>query len=108
MQICNTDRNSPRKSKGLSDESIKSPATSDNSLASALNYVGNKAGVNCDGSCLKQDKITFAHGSTVDIYIAYEISSWPFRRAEFKLGNALLGDVQLVKSMDKSKYKYQV
>ena len=54
--------------KGLSGEIIKPLTTSDNSLAPALSYPGNKT------SCLKQDKIAFAHGKTVNIYIVYEIS----------------------------------
>ena len=37
--IGNTDHISACKSKGLSDESIKLPATSDNTLAPSLNYV---------------------------------------------------------------------
>ena len=40
--ITNTDYISSWKSKGLSDESFKSPATSDNSLNPALNYYGTK------------------------------------------------------------------
>ena len=43
----------------MSDESIKPLATFNNSLAPALNYVGNKTRVKFDGSFWKQDKITF-------------------------------------------------
>ena len=46
------------KFKGLSDESIKAPTTSDNSLAPGLNYVRNKIRVKFAGNCLRQDKIT--------------------------------------------------
>ena len=45
----------------MSDESINPPATSGNSLAPALNYIGNNTRVKFDESCLKQDKITFIH-----------------------------------------------
>ena len=58
----NTGRISEWKSKRLSDEIIKPPNTSDNSLAPALRYTGNKTRVKFDRSCLKQDKIAFAHG----------------------------------------------
>ena len=61
---------SSRKSKGLSDEIIESPTTSDNSLSLALNYTGNKTRVKFDGSCLKQGKLTFTCGKIVNIYIA--------------------------------------
>ena len=46
----------------------------DNSLAPTLDYVGNKIKVKFDGSCLKQDKITFTHGTIVNIYIVYELT----------------------------------
>ena len=39
-KIGNTDHISVWKSKGVSDESIKPPATSDNSLAPSLDYNG--------------------------------------------------------------------
>ena len=63
----------------MSDESIKPPFTSDNSLAPSLSYIGSKTRVKFVGSCLKQDKITFTHGKTVNIYIVYEIKSWYYR-----------------------------
>ena len=56
--IGNTERISSWKSKGLSDENTKPPTTSDNTLAPALSYTGNKTRVKFDGGCLKQDKIT--------------------------------------------------
>ena len=31
--------------------------------------------VNFSGSCLKQDKITFNHGKTVNIHIVYDLKS---------------------------------
>ena len=56
------------KSTGLSDEIIKPPSTSDNSLPPALSYIGNKTRIKFDG-CLKQDKTTFTHGKIVNINI---------------------------------------
>ena len=55
--ISNTDYISSWKSKELSNESIKPPKTSDNSLNPALNYYGTKIRVKFTGSCLKQSKI---------------------------------------------------
>ena len=40
------------RSKGLSSETIKPPATSDNSLTPALSYYGTKTRVKLTGSCL--------------------------------------------------------
>ena len=51
--IANTRYISSWKSKGLSDESIKPPATSDNSLTSLINYLGDKIRLKLNGNCLK-------------------------------------------------------
>ena len=59
-------------SKGLSDESIKPPTTSDNSLTPTLNYYGTKTRVKFAEICLKQsNKISYTHGKIVNIYIVY-------------------------------------
>ena len=69
--VTNTDYISSWKSKGLSDESIKPPSRSNNSLAPALNYYGNKRRVKFTRSCLKQPKTSYTHGKIVNIYIVY-------------------------------------
>ena len=74
--ITNTDHISLWKSKGLSAESIKPPATSDNSLTPELSYYGTKTRVKFTGSCLKQSKISYNHGKVVNIYIVHEV--WIF------------------------------
>ena len=56
--------------KGLSDETIKLPATSDNSLNPKVSY-GAKVRLEFRASCSKQDKSTFNHGKIVNIYIVY-------------------------------------
>ena len=56
--ITNTNHISSWKSKGLSDESIKPPTTSDNSLTPSLDYCGTKTRVKFPRSCLKQSKIS--------------------------------------------------
>ena len=74
--ITNTDYISSWKSKGLSDESIKLPTTSNNSLAPTLNYYDNKIRVKFARSCLKQpNKISYTHGKIVNIYIVYELGA---------------------------------
>ena len=77
------------KSNRLSDESIKTPAVSNNSLAPTLNYVNTKLRVKHDGSYLKQEKVIFTQNRLVNIYIAYEINLWPFTVGkDFALGNS--------------------
>ena len=61
-------------SKGLSDEKINSIKTSNHSITPNLDYYSTKTRVELNGSCLKQDKVTFNHGKIVNIYIGYELS----------------------------------
>ena len=71
--ITNTDYVSSWKSKGLSAESIKPPTASDNSLTPALDYYGTKTRVKFTASCLQQRKVSYTHGTIVNIYIVYEL-----------------------------------
>ena len=48
----------PWQSKGLSNDRIKPPATSNNSLTPELNYYGTKTRVKFIRSCLKQSRIS--------------------------------------------------
>ena len=104
--ITNTDYISSWKSKGLSAESIKPPATSDNSLNPALSYYGTKTRVEFIGSCLKQSKISYNHGKVVNIYIVYELGASSFHINDPTLKNCLFGAVTLAKNVDTDKYEY--
>ena len=53
-KIGNTGYISEWKSKGLSDEIIKPPSTSNNSLSPGLSYTGNEIRVKFIQSCLKR------------------------------------------------------
>ena len=59
------------KSEGLSDETIKPPATSDITLTPLIDYCGNKVNVKFNGTILRQREMSYTHGSTVNIYIVY-------------------------------------
>ena len=94
------------KSKGLPDERLDSITASNYKITPELSFYGTKEKVEFNGSCLKQDKVTYNHGKIVNIYIVYEIiqnysiSSYP------TLENCLFGDVSLTKNADIDKYKY--
>ena len=94
-----------RKSKGLSDESIKGLSTSNKMLNPSVYYVGTKIRVKFNRDCLKQDKITFKQVKIVNTYIVYEIersvniSSYP------TLENFLFDAVKLTKHIDVDQYK---
>ena len=57
------------------------------------------------GSCLKQDKITFNHGKIVNIYIVYDLES-NLNNFDPTLENCLFGAVKLTKNNDTDKCKY--
>ena len=59
------------KSKGFSDERINSITASTYSITPELSCYGSKIKVKINGSCLKQDKITYTHGKIVNIYILF-------------------------------------
>ena len=63
-----------RKSRGLSDGSIKPPSASANIIKSMLNYFGSKIRVEFKGSSIKQAKISFNDGKIINIYIVYEMN----------------------------------
>ena len=105
--ITNTDYVSSWKSKGLSAESINSPTTSDKSLTPVLNYCGTKARVKINGSCLKQPKLSYSHGTIVNIYNVYKLSASSSRSDDSILENCLFGAVTLTKNTDDiDKYVY--
>ena len=52
--IANTKYISERKSRGLSDESIKLPSTSEKSPSPLIDYLGNKIRLKFNAGCLKQ------------------------------------------------------
>ena len=56
---------------GLTKESI---TASSYKVTLQLSYYGTKTRVEFNGSCLKQDSVTFNHKKVVNIYIVYEIS----------------------------------
>ena len=58
----------------MSNERINSIKTSNQSITPNLDFYGSKTRVEFNGSCLKQDKVTFNHGKLVNIYIVYAIS----------------------------------
>ena len=94
--MTNTKYISSWQSKGLSDETIKPPATSDYKLSPQLSYFGTKTRVEFKGTCLKQDKITFNHGKIVNIYIVYKFYS----KTTATLVNCLFGAISLTKNAD--------
>ena len=62
-------------SKGISNESIKPPTTSDNSLNPKLNYYDTKTRVKFTKSYLTQSSHILTHKKVVNIYSVYELGA---------------------------------
>ena len=93
-------------SKGISNESIKPPTTSDNSLTPELNYHGTKTRVKFTRSCLKQSDHIYTHKKVLNIYIVYELAASSSHDSDPTIKNCLFGAVTLTKNADIKKYKY--
>ena len=94
------------KSYGFSHERLGTNTASNYSITPELSYSGTKTRVEFNGSCLKQDKVTYNHGTIVNIYIVYEISK-NFNISSYPtLENCLFGAVSLTKNVDIDQYNY--
>ena len=93
-------------SKGLSNESIKPPTTTNNSLTPELNYYGSKTKVKFTRSCLKRSSHILTHENNVNIHIVYELAASRSNTSDPTIKNCLFGAVTLTKNADIEKYKY--
>ena len=93
--IYNTKYISSWKSKGLSDETIKPPATSDNTLSPLIDYLDSKIRLKFNGDCLKQqNKPAYNHRTKVSIYIVYELGASGSFNNNPALKNSMFGAVE--------------
>ena len=88
------------KSKGLSDESIKPPPTSDNSLTPLIDYYGYNIRVKFNGSILRQPKFSYTHQNVVNIHIVYKLAGSSSHSDDPTLKDCLFGAVTLTKNAD--------
>ena len=91
----------------MSDEKINSVTTSNYSITPKLSHCGSKTRVEFSGSCLKQDKATYSHGTIVNIYIVHEISKNYNISSYPTLQNCLFGAIDGANG-DIDQYKYLV
>ena len=105
--IANTKHISEWQCKGLSDETIKPPATPDNSLSPLIDYLGNKIRLKFNRSCLKQqNKLTYTHRTIVNICIVYKPGASGSFNDDPTLKKSLFGAVKLTENADIDKYQY--
>ena len=95
------------KSKGLSNETIKPYATSDNSLTPWIDRYGTKIRLKFNKKCLKQSNtLTYDKGHIVNVYIVYELGASSSNNSDPTLKNCLFGTVTLTKNADIEKHGY--
>ena len=93
-------------SKELSNESIKPPTRTNNSVTPELNYYGTKTKLKFTGSGLKQSSHILTHKKIVSIYIVYELAASSSHDSDPTIKNCLSGAVTLTKNAGIEKYKY--
>ena len=93
-------------SKGLSDEIINFIRTPNHNITPNVDYYGTKTRVEFNGSCLKQESITFNHKKQLNIYIVYEISKNINISDYPTLENCLFWAVSLTKNTNIDRYRY--
>ena len=94
------------KSKDLSDEELDSVTASNHKITPELSFYGTKTRVEFNGSCLKQDKVTYNHGKNSK-YIHCLLISQNYNISSYStLEHCLFGAVSLTKNANIDKYKY--
>ena len=71
-----------------------------------IDYVGDKIRLKFSGSCLKQPKLQYTHGTMVKIYIVYELGASGSNDSDPTLKNCLFGAITLTINADIDKYGY--
>ena len=90
----------------MSDERLDSITASSYKITLKLSFHGTKTRVDFNGSCLKQDKVTYNHGTIVNICIVYEISQNYSISSYPALENCSFGAVSWTKNADIDQYSY--
>ena len=67
----------------------------------------NRLGVTFNGNYMKQNKLGYAHGKIVNLYIVYELKNRRVDNPDFTVQNGLFGAVKITKNVNTSHYKYE-
>ena len=78
---------------------------SNNNSPTLLNK-NNRLGVTFNGNYMEQNKLGYAHGKIVNLYIVYELKNRKVDSADFTVQNRLFGAVKITKNANNSHYKY--
>ena len=90
----------------MSDESIKPPPISDNSLTPLIDCYCYNISVKFNGSIFRQPNVSDTHEKAKSIYIVYELAESSSHSDDPTLKKCLFGAVTITKSDDIDKYGY--
>ena len=90
----------------MSDERLDANTASNYKITPELSFYGTKTRVEFNGSCLKQDRVTYYHGAIGNIYFVYEISKNYKISSYPTLESFLFEAVTLTKNADIDQCKY--
>ena len=76
------------------------------SVLPKLTRQNNRIGVLFEGSYMKQEKVGYAHGVGLNIYIVYNLQKRTVSTHDFTVQNALFGAVKITKDVNTSHYQY--
>ena len=79
---------------------------SNNNSPTLLNK-NNRLGVTFNGNSMKQNKLGYAHGKIVNLYIVYELENSGIDSPDFAVQNGLFGAIKITKNANTSHYKYE-
>ena len=78
-----------------------------NNNSSTLLNKNNGSGVTFNGSYMKQNKLGYAHGKIVNLYIVQELKNRRIDNPDFTVQNGLFGALKITKNANTSHYKYE-
>ena len=67
----------------------------------------NRSVVTFNGNYMKQNKLGYAHGKIVNLYIVYELKNRRIGSPDFTVQNGLFGAVKITKNANTSHYKHE-
>ena len=79
---------------------------SNNNSPTFLNK-NNRLGVTFNGNYMKKNKLGYAHGKIVNLYIVYELKNRKIDNPDFTVQNGLFGALKITKNENTSHYKYE-
>ena len=77
-----------------------------NNVSPTLLNQDNRFGVTFSRNYMKQNKIGYASGTVINIYIVYELKNRTISSPDFTVQNGLFGAIKITKDVNTSTYKY--